>query len=80
MNGVRFAASINHTPKPMIKIVTRIFIAVMTWLTWELSLIPITRMAVTAMITSTAMKSWEKPLRRGVERRWDRYAYELHDG
>ena len=45
----------------MMKIVTRIFIAVMTWLTWELSLIPITRMAVTAMITSTAMKSWENP-------------------
>jgi hypothetical protein len=61
IKGVRFAASINHTPKPMMKIVTRIFIAVMTWLTWELSFMPITRIAVTAMITSTAMKSWENP-------------------
>ena len=37
-----------------------------TWLTWELSLIPITRIAVTAMITNTAMKSWEKPSPRAA--------------
>jgi len=50
----------NHTPKPMIKSVTRILIAVTTWLNCELNLIPTTRIAVMPRITSTAIQSCDR--------------------